>query len=124
MIGDIVSNDSFNGSLINGYPNQNDYNVKISSEDSSEKIDFYGSIYAPNAYVIVGGSSIESNDKNVINQKGIVVGSYIEIDGKNEKKDYNYLDKIYNNIGEGIELPVGNPTEFNILNFKSYYIDY
>ncbi len=123
LTGDIVSNDSFSGSLVNGYPNQNDYNVKITADDSSKKIDFDGSIYAPNAYVIVGGS-IDPNDMNVINHKGVIIGSYIEIDGKNEKKDYDYLDEIYRNSTNGIELPVGNPTEFNILNFKSYYIDY
>jgi len=123
LVGDIVSNDSFKGNIVNGYPNQNDYNVKITADDSSKKIDFDGSIYAPNAYIIIGGS-IEPNDKNVINHNGIIVGSYIEINGKNEKKDYDYLDQIYENSMKGIELPVGNPTEFNILNFKSYYIDY
>lgn len=73
--------------------------------------------------MIIGGS-IDPNDKNAINQNGVIIGSYIEIDGKNEKKDYDYLDEIYKNSTNGIELPVGNPTEFNILNFKSYYIDY
>lgn len=125
LYGDIVSNDSFKGSLTEeGYPNQNDYNIKITAEDSSKEIDFNGSVYAPDAYIIIGGS-IDPNDKNVINHNGVIIGSYIEIDGKNENKDYGqYLDKIYENSMKGIEIPVENPTEFNILNFKSYYIDY
>lgn len=121
--GDIVSNDKFNGVIDNGNLKQDDYNIKLIADDSSEKIDFNGSIYAPEAYILIGGS-IESNDKNAINQNGVIVGSYIEIDGKNENKDYEFLDKIYKNSTEGIELPVGTPTEYNILNYFSYYIDY
>jgi type II secretory pathway pseudopilin PulG len=121
--GDIVSNDIFNGVIDNGNLNQDDYNIKLIADDSSEKIDFNGSIYAPGAYILIGGS-IESNDKNAINQNGVIVGSYIEIDGKNENKDYKFLDNIYENSIKGIELPVGTPTEYNILNYFSYYIDY
>jgi type II secretory pathway pseudopilin PulG len=123
--GDIVSNDKFSGVINNGNLNQKDYNIKLIAEDNSKKINFNGSIYAPEAYILIGGS-IESNDKNAINQNGVIVGSYIEINGRNENKNDYFIDNIYNNFikAEGIELPVGTPTEYNILNYFSYYIDY
>lgn len=123
--GDIVSNDKFSGVINNGNLNQKDYNIKLIAEDNSKKINFNGSIYAPEAYILIGGS-IESNDKNAINQNGVIVGSYIEINGRNENKNDYFIDNIYNNFikAEGIELPVGTSTEYSFLNYFSYYIDY
>lgn len=126
FVGDIASNDPFTGPLgADGLPiNQNvDYNIIISSDDSSDDINFFGSVWAPDSYVVMGGQP--GIGKNAIPQKGMLLGKFVEIDGLNHNKNFNYLNTILANSGEVIQVPgeIISKVDFQVLRFNSYYLE-
>jgi hypothetical protein len=118
--GTIASNDVYTGAT--PPTNQNDYGVRISADDSSDKINFNGTIWAPDAYVIVGGD-IYANDKSAILQDGMILGRHIEVEGLNHKKNFSYLDYILARAQDGITLPIPIDTESDVkvIEFESYF---
>lgn len=123
--GNIATNDPYVGSIdSNGMPtDQNNYNIKLGSDDSSNQINFFGSIWAPDSYVIMGGNPATA--KNAIPQKGMILGRFVEIDGLNHKKNFEYLDTLLKNSGEAIKVPgeISTETTFRVLRFRSDYVD-
>lgn len=124
FIGNISSNDPFIGSIgDNGMPlDQNDSNVIIAADDSSNQINFYGSVWAPDSYVVMGGPP--GIGKNAIPQKGMILGKFVEIDGLNHTKNFDYLNTILDNGGEPIIVPgeISSGTPVSVLRFNSYYV--
>jgi hypothetical protein len=130
--GDIISNDVFSGTLKDGGvssdsqipSSQYDYNVKIISDDSSNQINFNGSVWAPDSYVVSGGDVVASN-KNAILQDGMLLGKFVEIEGNNHNKNFDFLDTLLANSMDGTEIPVEIETEADVraLTFDSYYTD-
>ena len=118
--GTIASNDIYTGTTPPS--NQDDYGVRISADDSSDKINFNGTIWAPDAYVIVGGD-IYANDKSAILQDGMILGRHIEVEGLNHKKNFSYLDYILARAQDGITMPIPIDTESDVkvLEFESYF---
>ena len=119
--GNIISHAKYTGDESNVFDNDN-YTVRVMTDDSSKDTFFKGSILAPNGEVILGGKH-SGGDKNAVFQDGIILGKYILIEGNNHKKNFEFLDYILEQSKDGVTVPVdtSGTITIDVIKYHSYY---
>ncbi len=123
--GNIISNTVYSINE-NYYTDQENSTVRVTTPDSSNKTTFKGSVYAKKGFVLLGGSLLP-NDKISLEQSGLVVGSYILVQGLNDTQtDKSYLIDVFDNLQTStVTIPVQlqNKTTISSVDYSSIYID-
>lgn len=103
----------FEGNLIS-----NGSEIRIGTQDSSNKDVIKGTIYAPNSDIYIG-----YDDKSAILLDGKMIGKNIFLQSLNENKTYEFLKNMTNTGSINIPVETGTSNKINVVQYFSYYSD-
>lgn len=107
-----IQKTEFEGNLIS-----NGNEIRIGTQDSSNKDIIRGSIYAPNSDIYIG------YDKSAILLDGKIVGKNILLKSLNENKTFEFLNNMTNTGEVTIPVETGTSNKIDVVQYFSYYSD-